>query len=287
MMLNLSYSIYKSIVGVCFIAWGLTGSGIVFAERAGKTIFEQRCVACHNIGGGRLVGPDLAGVNSRRQESWLLKFIKSSQTVIKSGDPEAKALFGEFKIVMPDQTLSDAQIREILAYIKEADTAKSPSAPPGTGATREATSEEILRGQDLFQGKIRFSGGGPSCISCHNVESHAVFGGGILAKELTTVYSRVGAQGIRAILSNAPFPVMNAAFENKPISDEEIHALIGFLKLVDKENTMQQPREYGWVMFGAGSGGVIILFGFYSLLGFRRKRGSVNQDIYDRQVKSQ
>lgn len=269
----------------------LASAQVVSAQDAGKEAFQQRCAACHSIGGGRLVGPDLAGVHDRRTELWLLKFIKTPQAVINAGDASAKALFDEYKMVMPDQALSDEQIKGILVYIREKGGGKpAPAAKTKTAAVAqwpEPTLEDIVRGRDLFQGKQRFANGGPSCISCHNVTNNAVLGGGILAADLTMVFSRTGGPGIQAILSNPPFPVMQAAYDGRLPDDGEIRALIGFLQHADKENTLQQPREYSWVMFGAGLGGVGVLLGFYSLMWRRRKRGSVNQDIYDRQIKSE
>ena len=41
----------------------------------GKSLFEQKCSACHTIGGGRLVGPDLKGVTETRSQEWLTNFI--------------------------------------------------------------------------------------------------------------------------------------------------------------------------------------------------------------------
>lgn len=263
----------------------------VFAQPS--DLFQQRCSACHSIGGGRLVGPDLAGVSDRRPEAWLIKFIKTPQAVIDSGDASAKALFDEFKMVMPDQALSDGQIKGILSYIKEKGGGKpAATATPSPASTKSAankmpepTSEEIMRGQNLFQGKERFTNGGPSCISCHNTSTG--MSGGSLAADLSTVFSKMGASGIEAIIKSPPFPVMQAAFEGKPLEDDEASSLIHFLYHADKENTLRQPREYGWVMFGAGLGGVGVLLGFYSLMWRRRRRGSVNQDIYDRQIKSE
>lgn len=263
---------------------------VAFAQESGKDMFQQRCAACHSIGGGRLAGPDLAGVNERRSEAWLLKFIKTPQTVINAGDSTAKALFDDFKMVMPDQALSDEQIKGILAFIKEKGGGKPAGAPAAatskaTPQMSEPTPEEITRGRDLFQGKIRFTGGGPSCISCHNTTTG--IGGGSLAADLSTVFSKMGPSGIEGILKSAPFPVMQTAFADKPLQDDEVHSLIQFLYHADKENTLRQPREYGWVMFGVGLGGVGLLVGLYSFKWRQRKRGSVNQDIYDRQIKSQ
>ena len=59
----------------------------------GKELFKQICVACHTINGGKLVGPDLANVHKRRPEEWIIRFVKSSQAVIKAGDPYAVQLF--------------------------------------------------------------------------------------------------------------------------------------------------------------------------------------------------
>ena len=87
----------------------------------GKEIFTQTCGACHTVGRGRLVGTDLANIHQRRTEDWIVKFVKSSQSVIKSGDKYADSLFQSFnRLVMPDQpTLGDVQVKNILSYIKD------------------------------------------------------------------------------------------------------------------------------------------------------------------------
>jgi cytochrome c2 len=85
----------------------------------GEATFKQTCSACHSIGKGKLVGPDLKDVHTRRKEDWIIKFVKGSQAFIKSGDADAKAIFDEFNMVMPDQNLSDADIKAVIAYIGE------------------------------------------------------------------------------------------------------------------------------------------------------------------------
>jgi len=85
----------------------------------GEKIFKASCSACHSIGKGKIVGPDLMNVSTRRKEPWLIKFIRSSQMLVKGGDPVAVKLFNDHnKIPMPDQNLTDAQIKDVLAYIK-------------------------------------------------------------------------------------------------------------------------------------------------------------------------
>ncbi len=104
------------------------------------------CGACHTIGKGRLVGPDLKGVNDKYEEAWLISFIRSSQTMVKSGDKDAVKIFDEYKIPMPDNAnLTDDQIKGILSYIKnykepEAKPAETtPAATGGESSTTTAT----------------------------------------------------------------------------------------------------------------------------------------------------
>ena len=294
-MINGGFAIRKNVVGFLVVAGWLIGSQPASAQESGKQIFQKSCAACHSIGAGKLVGPDLAGVNDKRPEDWLLKFIKSSQTLVNSGDKTAMALLEEFnKIPMPDQALSDDQIRKVLGHIKETGgspaagkIAAAPSAQAGKESAAVATPDEIRQGQNLFEGKLRFANGGPSCNACHHVTSDALLGGGLLAAELSLVFSRMGHAGVRAVIENSPFPVMQAAYEGKALSENEISALVGFLQHADKEHARQMPKEWGWRMFSAGAGGVVVLLGIFSLAGRGRKKRAVNQDIYDRQIGSE
>jgi cytochrome c2 len=92
----------------------------------GKTIFITRCAACHNVN-KQLTGPALAGVHERRNIDWIIKFVHSSQSVIKSGDKQAVALFQQFnQIQMPDHgDLSVQNIKDVVEYIKSETKAAS------------------------------------------------------------------------------------------------------------------------------------------------------------------
>ncbi len=95
----------------------------------GKTIFTSRCASCHNVN-KIVLGPALAGVTERHSEEWIIKFVHSSQTVIKGGDTAAIRLYEKFnKIPMPDHPdLTAENIQGILAYIKS-ETKTSVPAP--------------------------------------------------------------------------------------------------------------------------------------------------------------
>lgn len=259
------------------------------AQAQGETLFQNSCLMCHTVGKGKRVGPDLSGVHTRRSEDWLIQFIQSSESLIASGDPDAVAIAKEYApLTMPDQPLSADEVRAIIQYIKE----KSPAPAPDSGATAEPVVEEPPRpvsqadidlGAHLFEGSVRFANKGAACIACHHVKNDAVIGGGLLARELTDVFSRMDGSAVQAILGRPPFPVMEAAYRETPLTEDEIHALTAFLQHADQEQFYQQPRDYGARLLYSGLAGAAVFFIVLGVLGSRRKKRCVNHDIYARQ----
>jgi nitrite reductase (NO-forming) len=94
-------------------------------------MFDTRCLACHSIGGGPKVGPDLLGVTERRSETWITSWLRSPETMLAKDDT-AKALLERFKIPMPNQNLADTDIRRLLTYFRW--VGKNPP-PAGTDTT--------------------------------------------------------------------------------------------------------------------------------------------------------
>jgi len=89
------------------------------AAETGQQIFESRCAACHTIGKGKLVGPDLAGVTSRREENWLKRQIKEPDKLLAEKDPIAMQLLQEANnVAMVPLGLSDAEVVAVIAYLK-------------------------------------------------------------------------------------------------------------------------------------------------------------------------
>jgi len=109
----------------------------------GKQDFESKCLACHSLGGGRKLGPDLIGVTKRHNDDWITKWLKSPEDMLKS-DPTAQALLKEFNnIPMPNQNLSDAEIAQYLKYFHWVDE-ESPRAaaqPPASTVSAPAQAE--------------------------------------------------------------------------------------------------------------------------------------------------
>jgi nitrite reductase (NO-forming) len=118
----------------------IPATGAPTDERAvrGKLSFESKCLACHSIAGGDKLGPDLYQVTQRRDDAWFARWMKDPEGMVKN-DPIGRQLLGKFKVPMPNQNVSDEEIREYLAYFKWADANIRPQgkvqpqpAEPGT-----------------------------------------------------------------------------------------------------------------------------------------------------------
>lgn len=126
-----SFSKIRSVsVAVFVVTLIFFNSLIVFGQPNGEALFKANCTQCHSAGENKVIGPGLKGIDQKKDEAWLLKWVKNSQTLVKAGDPEAVKIFNEFgKVVMPAQNLKDDEIKAVLAYIK-AEGAKAPPPPP-------------------------------------------------------------------------------------------------------------------------------------------------------------
>ena len=262
-------------------------TGPVLAQETGEEIFTRICKACHTIGQGKLVGPDLAGVTKRYDPEWIIPFVQSSQTVIKSGDPAAVERFEEFnKLIMPDNPVSRREVLAIIAYIET--TAGDPVSGDEIRPTPldTATDTDLALGGSLFQGSTRLAAGGPACNTCHHVHVKGVMGGGILARDLTKVVTRMGAPGVQAILGSPPFPVMQQAYTNHDLTENEIFALTAFLQKVDLDQEKETYSTFGAQIFSMGIGGAMLLMVLYAMIWMNRKKKRVYGSIHDRQIKS-
>ena len=128
-------------------------SRFAFADVAeGEKLFTANCTSCHAIN-EKVVGPALKDVDKRHNEAWLLKWIKNSQEMIKSGDADAVKLFNDNNqspmLAFPQ--FNEGQIKSILEYIKTGGPA--PTANAGTTTTGTAT----VAAEDPFYNTTTFA----------------------------------------------------------------------------------------------------------------------------------
>jgi protein SCO1/2 len=85
----------------------------------GAYLFATRCAACHTIGNGDKIGPDLLGVTSSRDLNWLRRTISEPDKLLAEKDPIATALFKQYKEVqMPRLGLADADVNVLIDFMK-------------------------------------------------------------------------------------------------------------------------------------------------------------------------
>jgi mono/diheme cytochrome c family protein len=198
----------------------------------GAAIFSAKCSACHTIGKGKTVGPDLKGITSKEPHDWLVKWVSSPSAMVKSGDPTATQLVKQYPLQMPDLGLSSSDVEAVLGYIAQ----QSGGAAGGASSAAQAPAVafpagDSVRGRELFVGGARFKNGGAPCMSCHSISGIGALGGGTLGPDLSGAYQKYGGtEGLEAFISGLPTPTMNAVWSRNPLTPQEIADVTAFIK---------------------------------------------------------
>jgi cytochrome c2 len=223
---------------------------------AGQQLFQEKCVVCHTVGKGALVGPDLKGVTERHPREWLEQWIAAPDAMIAKKDPVAISLLHQFHDVpMLNQGLKTSDVNAILAYLATA--AAQPSAPAAEAASAPAVQGNPEVGKELFTGVVRFQNGGPPCMACHSAGGIGALGGGQLGPDLTAVASRYGgAAGLDAFVAGSPTPTMRAVWSQHPLTPQERASVVAFL---GQAGVSQRPAQAIWQLAGLAGLGLVIL----------------------------
>lgn len=125
---------------------------------AGEKLFQENCASCHALD-KKVVGPALAGLHDRagRTEAWLLKWVKNAPKMIADGDALAVKLFEENnkQNMTVFETLSDNDIKNILAYVKNPPVVDNPPPTPPNGGGNE-TNPTASEASSSVKGLINF-----------------------------------------------------------------------------------------------------------------------------------
>ena len=89
----------------------------------GKKAFDIKCSSCHKLTEEKLVGPGWKDVTKRRQAPWIMNFITNTDEMLNK-DPAAQAQLEICLVRMPNQSLSDADARALLEFMRENDGVK-------------------------------------------------------------------------------------------------------------------------------------------------------------------
>ena len=241
----------------------------------GKQVFQEKCTACHTVGGGPLVGPDLKGVTTRHARQWLEQWIAAPDAMLAKKDPDAVNLLHQYHDVpMPNLGLTSSDVTAVIAFLE---TATSGPAPAGQAANAPAVQGNPEIGKELFTGVARFANGGPPCMACHSVGGIGALGGGQLGPDLTDVVSRYGgATAVDAFVGGTPTPTMRAVWSGHPLTNEERASVVSFLA---QAGVSQRPAQAIWQLAGLALLGMVILLTVAALRWQNRLRFGVRRPM--------
>jgi len=178
---------------------------------AGMATFDETCAACHTIGGGSLVGPDLAGVTLARDHEWLNAWILNPEA-FAALDADAAAIFTGS---MPTLGLGTDEVDEVLAYLES----KSDVAPtdPILAAPRELSASEFDEASSVYFNR---------CAGCHGTLRAGATGPNIQPERTL----EIGTTGLTTILTNGLPGGMPAWGEAGILTADEIELMANFVQ---------------------------------------------------------
>ncbi len=180
---------------------------------AGKAIFDQRCAACHTIGGGPLVGPDLAGATEGRDTAWLHAWITDPAAFAEIDADAAEILTGG----MPALGLSSTDVDDVITYLESTSDVEAPSAAPE--GPRQLSAAEFDQASGIFFNR---------CAGCHGTLRAGATGPAIQPEDRTL---EIGTAGIQTILTNGLPGGMPAWGQAGILTEEEIELMANFVQL--------------------------------------------------------
>ena len=185
-------------------------------DDADVVTFLMRCSGCHTVGGGAMKGPDL---------------IKASQWPETTLGPAIKRMEKHVG------ALSDGDVATLTALLRH------PELQPRLEAQRKRTMAAMQAsleppnaelGRKLFTGEVPFGKGGLACASCHRADDT----GGSFAPDLTRLALSMDEIGMMSAFEEANFPVMRAAYADRPVTKQEaLHLAAFFTGIKDQKPT--------------------------------------------------
>lgn len=259
-LILLAFLIAGALIAVISGVFGVgraAARGLGQSASEGEALFQQKCISCHTIGRGPLVGPDLAGITTRQDHDWLVRWITAPDQLLAEKDPIAVKLLAEYRNVpMPNLGLTPDQVTSLLDYLAT-QTGASAAAPAAAPAPALPAGDPVL-GRNLFTGITRMQNGGPPCMACHNVAGIGALGGGALGPNLDPAYQKYGASGLASILASPPFPTMLPIFSSHPLTLNEQANILAFLQ---QAPATARPAPEIEQLAGLAIAGTLILLG--------------------------
>jgi protein SCO1/2 len=91
---------------------------LVMTEQ-GHHLYVTQCAACHTIGHGDTLGPDLMDITRKRKRDWLARYIQVPDVMLQEGDPLATLLFKKYKeVIMPNLQVDEEGATLLINFIE-------------------------------------------------------------------------------------------------------------------------------------------------------------------------
>lgn len=189
-------------------------------DHPGKDIFDRVCFACHSIGEGDRVGPDLEGVTERRDSTWLVAWVRDPIGMGRS-DSLGQALVAEWGVPMADPNLDDEEIVQVLEYIRLVSTGQLAQETTDEGPI-ELSDEDFERARTIFFDR---------CAGCHGTLRAGATGPNIQPERTR----QIGTAAIKAILFNGTPGGMPPWGQQGFLTEEQIDMMARYVQLPPPE----------------------------------------------------
>lgn len=235
-------------------SWAIFAAPAAPAQDTGSATFAEKCTACHTIGSGNAVGPDLSKVSN-----WTDADLSVSVRRME-------------KMVGP---LTDEQVNGLVSFLKRSDAtsqlqAKQAEAKAKASIEQDKNPASANNGRLLYFGKQPFENGGMSCVSCHSAGA----AGGALGPDLSTIGQRMSETALVSACENTSFKVMKKAYANHQITHQEARDLAKYFQAT-KPVESRVKIDPTWLAGTAIATVALAAIGF----GFRKRNSQVRDKL--------
>lgn len=202
----------------------------------GEEVFNRVCFACHSIGEGPRVGPDLKDVHQRRDADWLVRWLEDPLGMVQT-DSIGRALLAEWNNVpMAPPNLTREEIDEVLDYIVEVSEGRLGVAAEEEGPA-ELSDEQFAQGAEIFFNR---------CAGCHGTLRAGATGPNIEPERTR----QIGTAAIKAIITDGTPGGMPPWGRQGFLTDEEIDIMANYVQLPPPDPPRKPLSEIrdSWVL---------------------------------------
>jgi nitrite reductase (NO-forming)/hydroxylamine reductase len=204
------------------------GTVATAALTPGQAIFDRTCFACHSIGQGPRIGPDLLGVHDRRDPDWLRRWI-ADPLGMAANDPIGQALFAEWKVPMAPQYLTPEEIEDVLEYIRAVGAGEIMATTGDMGVPTDLSQAEFGMAQNIYFDR---------CAGCHGTLRAGATGPNI--QPVRT--GEIGSAALKATLTHGLPGGMPAWGDAGILSEGEINVMARYVQM-DPPSPPQRPMS--------------------------------------------